>query len=431
MKPKKSYIKNSFWLLLSNIIKSVGGLTIGVWVANHLGKSDYGMISYAVAYFGAFTFLVEIGLQNILVKEIINNPNDEDIYINSSILLKLFGSLIAIITSSIVAYFTVDDPLTFKMILVMGINYLFLSVSSVDAYFKAHVISKYRVIATSLAYFANLAVKVYLILNNSSTFYFIFSYSIDFLLAGVFRLVVYKVKKKNLKYTFSTKVAKQLLAASWTIGLAAFLSRFLSRIDRIMIGNMLTDADVGLYSVSTDLANPLKQFAAIITASMVPYLISLKKEKPDIYLKRIGQILNLFTWSLILFCGSLVLMSEFIYSTVYSEEYLFAAIPFSINAWNLLFVFQVAIINIWLINENLQKYQLITTIIAVIINLIGNYLLIQIMGIVGAAISTVLSRLLTVWILPLFIKELRGITMITLKSLNPFSIPKSINAFIK
>ena len=81
-------VKNAGWLIGGKIAQMILNLVVGLLTARHLGPSNYGIINYANAYIAFFSSLCTLGINNILVKELIDNPKREGEILGSSILLR-------------------------------------------------------------------------------------------------------------------------------------------------------------------------------------------------------------------------------------------------------------------------------------------------------------------------------------------------------
>ena len=91
-------LKNISWLFFDRIIKIAGGLFIGIWVARYLGPEFFGVLSYVLAYTSLFSFLTRLGLDQIVIREIIKRPDKKDSILGSAFVLKLIGSFILLAT---------------------------------------------------------------------------------------------------------------------------------------------------------------------------------------------------------------------------------------------------------------------------------------------------------------------------------------------
>lgn len=429
METKKAYINNTVWILIHNIVKLAGGFFVGVWVANHLGRELYGILNYPIVLHGMFFMLIDLGLGHVLVKKLIEEKEKQEEYINTVFILKTFGSILAFILVNITAYFNIENFDHRILVFIFSLHYFSMIFDVFNSSFQANVRDKFRIISHIISFTLSSIAKVFMILNDAPLYLFASSYLIDFFIAAFLKYYFYKRNGKNLRLKFDKQITKILFNSSWAIALTFFFNKVITQVDRLMIGNMLDRSALGIYSASTDIIYPLANTTTIISASFISYLMSLRFKNEELYRLRFFQIFNIITWIGIITSIILGLASEFIINTIYSKEFAYAHLPFAIGIWEFMFALQLSFINIWLINEDKQNYQLALTIIAAILNIIGNYLLITRMGIIGAAISTAFVRVSTVLFLPLLFKNIRYISLVSLESLNPLTLFTSIKAF--
>lgn len=428
---KNKLVKNIGWTLYDRVIKILGGLFVGIWVANYLGSYDYGLLSYSLVYQSIFMFLIDIGITQYLVKVIIDNNDRIEEYIGSANTIKVVGALIAFILSNTLGLIFIGNNIIRIMVLILSLQYFTNVFHNLNSYFQSRVEDKYRIIAHTISFVLGSLVKVYLILIESNAVFFVLAYVSDFILAAIIKIYFYKKVTNGLKlFKYNINTMLYLLKYSWTIGLTFFLSKLMMKTDKLMIGSILNESQVGIYSVVTDLTDPIEQFNSILTLSIIPYLMHLHKNNIEIYKIRIEQLLNIITYGSIIVCIVFMFNSELIYGLLYNDSYQGAVIPFKINIWNFLIGFQFAVFNIWLINQNLQRFQLYTTICAVILNIILNYYLIQIYGLEGASTATLISRLSILLIFPLIFRQISEMSKMSIKSFNPLKLKSSFLPFI-
>jgi len=426
---QKKLIKNFSWIMLDNVVRTIGGFLVAIWVQKYLSKSDYGIITLALAYIGMFSVLVHLGLGHIVIREIIRFPKLQRFYLGTSAVLKFIGALVAFLLINISTFLYEADP-TVSFIIFLFSFQMFFNVSNVfNIYFQAKIITKYQTLSSSISYIISSLLKVYFILGEYPVEYFAYAYLADFMLAALFKYIFYqKIKSDIWHWRFSFKIAKQLLKNSWAIGMAVFLSQIHTNIDKLMIAEMLDKVELGIYGVSTMFSDYSAMLAPMLMAAVLPYLIDLRKNNPEFYQRRFQQILSLVTWSSIILCILGIVFGEHLFSFLYNGKYDAAYEPFVYNIWKFLFLVQMQMINIWLLNLNLQRFQLYTNLIGVVCNIILNYILISKYGIVGAAVATISTRIVIDWLSPLFFKQTREVTFISLKSLNPMILMRYLIA---
>ena len=61
------------------------GLLIGVWVARYLGPEKFGLLNYAIAFVSLFNVFATLGLNNIVVRELVRKPSEKGEILGTSL----------------------------------------------------------------------------------------------------------------------------------------------------------------------------------------------------------------------------------------------------------------------------------------------------------------------------------------------------------
>ena len=69
---KNRVVSNAAWIIVCRVIQSLLSLVIGMLTARYLGPAKYGLINYAASLTAFFLPFMQLGLNSILVQEIIN-----------------------------------------------------------------------------------------------------------------------------------------------------------------------------------------------------------------------------------------------------------------------------------------------------------------------------------------------------------------------
>lgn len=420
---KTKLLNNVSWLLFDKVIRIFGSLFISVWIARYLGPADYGVLNYAVAYVALFMLFVTLGLDQIVVRELVKNIRLAPYYLGTSFILKLIGALLALASIFISSCFIETDNLTRLVILIIGCALVFQSLDVIDFFYQSKVLSKYVVIARSSAFLFSSALNIYFIIYEYSVIYFAIVNVANALLTAFFLILVYwQTGSKILKWRFSYKIAKQLLIYSWPLAISVFLISIHTRIDQVMIGSMLDSEQVGMYSIAVKLAEFWLFMPMILVSTLMPYFINLRDTNNQLYHYRLMQIYSLMFWVGVFVGFVTVIFGEYIVVGLFGEVYSEAYGALVLNVWAGVFVAQSAAKGIWVISENKQMYRLVANIFAIILNVSLNVLLIPAYGINGAAFATLATRFANNWVTPLFIKPYRENTIVSIKSINPFYV---------
>ena len=88
---KNKVLKNISWLFFGEVIRIFGGLFIGIWVARYLGPNDFGVLNYALAYTALFGIFVKLGLDKIVIREVVKKDRLTNYLLGTAFGLKLIG----------------------------------------------------------------------------------------------------------------------------------------------------------------------------------------------------------------------------------------------------------------------------------------------------------------------------------------------------
>jgi O-antigen/teichoic acid export membrane protein len=87
------YFKNTSWLFFEKILRMIVGLFVGIWVARYLGPEQFGLFSYAQSFVGLFIAIATLGLDGIVVRELVKDESRRDELIGTAFYLKLIGAI--------------------------------------------------------------------------------------------------------------------------------------------------------------------------------------------------------------------------------------------------------------------------------------------------------------------------------------------------
>ena len=92
---KSKFVANTNWLLFKNIYSMLLSLVIGALSARYLGPSNYGLIGYGASLVSLFTSISQLGLHNVLLNELLRNPDGKGKTIGTALAMRLAASVIS------------------------------------------------------------------------------------------------------------------------------------------------------------------------------------------------------------------------------------------------------------------------------------------------------------------------------------------------
>jgi O-antigen/teichoic acid export membrane protein len=384
---------NIGWLMGDRGITLCLSLIVGVLLARYLGPEDFGKYNYALAFVSIFSNFSSLGLNGIVVRDLVESPNEEYEILGTSFILRLIGSLLSIGLIALIVYlFMPSESRTLPLILLLSIVNIVSAFQTVSFYFEANVISKYVVKASSISHVCYFGLIALLIFFQASLIMIAFASVLQSFLTSFLVVYLYLRQKKKLSnWSFSWSRSKSLLSRSFPLILSSIGAIIYLKIDQVMLGQMTSASEVGIYSVAVRFSEVWYIFPNLIVASYFPSLLKSKERNYKEYTSRLQKMYDMLAVSALIIAVSVTMVSYPLITLLYGDVYKGSAVILSIHIWASIFIFMRALLSKWIIAENLNIFSFVTTTSGAIANVILNLFLIPSLGGRGAAIATLIS----------------------------------------
>lgn len=421
-------IANSGWLFADKMLRIGIGLLVNAWLARYLGPSQFGLFNYALAFIAIFSSLAGLGLDGIAVRDIVRNPACRDETLGTVFVLKLVsGAVTMCIAVTLVSLLRPGDSLIHWLVGINAISVIFQALDPIDLWFQSLFRSKFVVYARNSAFLLLSAVKILLIYLNMPLTAFAWAGVAEVALGSIGLVIVYRYNGYCLTlWRSSWKRAKQLLSDSWPLVLSGLAVYIHARIDQVLLGQMIGNAEVGQYSAAMSLIETFGFIPVAIVTSTAPEIARVRAANQVEYF---GRLLNLYRLMVILFLITAIpiyLFADWAVVLFYGREYAAAGVLLSLFAVRLFFTNMGTVKSLYLTNENLFRYSLLTAIIGSCANICFNYLLIPRYKAVGAIWAMILSYFIATFMIDVFFTEVRkNLKLMLLAVLTPWKIKAS------
>lgn len=393
-------IGNSGWLLFDSVFRAGVGFAVGVWLARYLGPTDFGTLNYALAFVALFTAVATLGLDGILVRDLARDPDGKDVTLGSAFVLRLGGAVTAMVGSFVcIALLKPGQPHVWQLVAVVAAGMLFQSFDVIDYWFQAQIRSRFAVYARTVGVTIGSLAKVALMTLGAPLPAFAAAGAAELAVVAVALIVVYHVNGNRLReWRFSGARAGMLLRDGWPLivsGLALYVQ---ARIDQVMLGQMLGDAEVGQYSVAMRLVEAVNFLPMIIYSSVAPTVTRAKLAGESQYRARLTNIYRLMFIVFVVTALPIYIFSDTIVRLLYGDAYRQAGVLLSLFALRLFFANFGVARSLFIMNENMFKHALMAAVTGSAVNVALNYWLIPLYRAQGAIAATMVSFLVTVFL---------------------------------
>lgn len=426
---KNKVLNNAGWIIGCKIVQSLITFVIGMITARYLGPSNYGVISY-VSSVVAFTLpLMQLGLRQTLVKEFVQFPEKEGQILGTSLLINILSSIVCMVGSvTFVMITNAGETETILVCALYSLSLLFNATEMTQYWFQAKLQSKYPSIAALVSYIVVALYKIYLLVTQKNVTWFAFSHALDYLLISIFMMIIYR-KLGTQRLSVNWRLGREMLSRSKYYILPSLMVTIYQQTDRIMLNIMLDETETGLYSAAlTCIGITSFVFTAIIDTAR-PVILEAKKQGQEFFEKRVIQLYSVVTCLSLAQSVGMALFAKPLVYIIYGTEYSKAAGILAVAVWYVTFSHYGSVRNIWILAEGKQIYLTGINIAGAAANISLNFMLIPVLGAVGAAITSIVAQFFTNVVISFVLTPIRRSNYLMLKAWNPKVVLEMLKDF--
>ena len=408
-------------------MQSACSFIIGVFTARYLGPTSYGLISYAASIVAFFLPIMQLGFSSTLVREIVNQPEREGQVLGTSLVLNIISSIACVI--GITTFSFLSTPTETETIVVCGLyslSLVFQASEMIQYWFQAKLLSKYPSIVSLVAYVVVSLYKVYILIAGKSVRWFAVTHVIEACIIASALLIIY-LKCGKQKLSFSFELAKEMFSRSKHYISAAMMVVVFQQTDRLMLKWMLNETETGYYSASlTCLGITGFVFMAIIDSAR-PSILESKKRSEKEYAEKLTMLYTVVNLLSLAQSIAMTVFAKMIIGIIFGADFLPASRVLQVAVWYTAFGYYGTVRNVWILAEEKQQYLWKINLAGATLNVVLNFILIPILGGVGAAVASLATQLFTNVVLCFVIKPIRPCLRYMIESVKPTSVKKMIS----
>lgn len=386
-------LRNTGWLFAGRLFRMGLGLFVGVWVARYLGPKRFGLYNYALALVTLFSSLAALGLNNIVVRDVVLSPSSRHETLGSAFGLRLCGGIAALFLAiSTCSLSRPHDRAMTYLVAVIATGAIFSAFDVIDFWFQSQLMSKLTVLAKNAAFLLVCATKVLLVIYRAPLLMFALAGTVEIALGSLALLLAYQRVGGSLgNWRFRLSRARSLLHDSWPLIISGVLGCVFLRIDQVMLGHMAGNEAVGVYATAVRLAEAWYFIPMAVVASALPSIVEAKRTSKERFEARLQKLYNLMAFSAYTIAVPATFLANVVVDILYGSAYDGAGPMLVLLIWSGLFVNLGIARSAFLTAMNWTKTHLVANAIGCVLNVALNYCLIPAHEGVGAAVATFVS----------------------------------------
>ena len=401
-------LANIGWLTIERLLRMGLGFGVGVWVSRYLGPEKLGLYSYAIAFVTIFGTVATLGLERIVVRDLVRFPEREDRLLGTALILKFLAAIITYLLLLPFSYFlNSGNPEAHFLIGIVGIGIVFQSLDPIDFWFQSKVQSKYTAYAKSAAFTLISFIKILLIIFNAPLTMFAWAGVAEVGITSLGLVIAYlrmDATSKKLSYCYTT--ARHLLKDSSPFILSGLMIMIYMRIDQIMVTRISGEYEAGLYSAAVVIAEAWNFVPLIVVPSVLPNMVTTLANNEEFFYQKMQFLYNAIAAFFYAIAIPTTLLSGWIIPTIFGADYADASPMLAVLIWSSLFLGLGIARSSFLTAKNWAYLHFFAMASGCVINLSLNFAFIPAFGGLAAAVTTLISYGFAAYLSCFFSKKL-------------------------
>lgn len=403
MVTQRQPLQNVAWLVGERLGRAlVTALVLGA-VARYLEPSGFGRLNFAITTVIVFGYLANLGLEGLVVNELVRRPTETGAVLGTACLLRLVGGIVVFgLLAAVVTVWPLPDA---PLVVVAGLGLLLQPVEVIDLWFQRHLDSRRTVVARTVGIFAGSTLKLCLVASGAPLIAFAWAQVADAAFVAVcLGLAGWRAPHTTGPWQWDGTIARILLQRGGVLALSSLAVSFAMRLDQLLVRQFLGEHAAGEYFAATRLTDIALFAGATLTLSLFPGLAAAHAQSDAVFRQRLQSLYDLlsaFGWAIAVGC---TLLGWLVVGIIYGPDYVTTIRILPILGWASLIALNAS-----------ARWQLILLAAPPALNLWSAlfhactvaslaWWLLPRFGVVGAALALVaacvVSGLLTSWLFP-------------------------------
>lgn len=427
-------INNIGWLIFDKIFILLLQFFVGVKIANYYGATLFGQYSYAISLVAFSNIFFEL-INSRVLKKYYTKENFNILVFNTNFFKNSIAIILFFIPIIYKFFYKIDNTLFYLLILLCLDNILMTATSGIENFFEYKLEAKRIVISNNIVKIISYFLQyICMILNKGIIFI-----AIVRCIGSLIRVIILKYqynssylgKLENKSVKLDIKLIVKIIDESKYLWFSFVSFLIYTQTDRLMINHYLGVEEVGVYTIGMQLSNILAILIGPIQNSLFPKFLELYRNDYQKYYNFYKLTNTIITQFYLIITLISIIVVKYTFKYVYSSQYDGAILIYSILAFSVFIKANGSLQTSHMTIKNITKKSFYKTLVSLILNIILNILLIPKYGINGAAIATLITQFIALFLIDFFIKEYQEQAIIQLKSLNLIYLIKEIKKYLK
>ena len=417
---RRRVIANIGWLGADRILRMGGALLVGTMLARYLGPDNFGIFNLANAIFVLFNTVSTLGLDYLVVRDVVLHPETNHDLLGSAALLKAVASVVTTLAAIAFAWLMhPGEPVLVGMVALLSVAAITQAFDVVDFFFQGKTLSQHTVLPKLLVFVVVNLLRLLAIYRHASVLVFVELAAVE-IAAGELALLASYLRFPHAipAWRASAVRMRSLLRQGLPLMLAGLLVMLYMRVDQVLLGYLAGTRTVGLYSAAIRLSEIWYAVPVLICNSFMPRLLLSFSDDRKHYEQRLQTLYNLLVAVSVALAIATLPVSRWVVMLIFGKAYLPAAGILNVHIWTGVFVSIGVLGGQQLIHEQMQMVELRRAALGMVVNVGLNLLLIPRFGALGSAWATLAAQAVASYLADAFSTRTRHIFWMKTRALS-------------
>lgn len=315
-------LKNIFWLAGERVARAGLTATVLGLVARHLEPGGFGRLNFAIAVVAIAAALANLGLEGLVVSEIIRRPGREGAVLGTAFRMRIgAGAFTAILLFAAIGL-TPATRHDVAPIAIISLGLLFQPAEVIDLWFQRHLQSRRTVAVRLTAVAAGGFLKLGLVLANAGVAAFAWAQAAESGFFAVGLLFAYlRSPARPDRWTWDPGIARVFWKRGAPLAIAGVVVALSLRFDQILVTEFLGARVAGVYFAAARLTEVALFAGTATTLSLFPILAASHGKTPEAFracMQSTFDVLTLLGWVV---AGTFTLLGPWVIRMIYGPAY--------------------------------------------------------------------------------------------------------------
>ncbi|MBI4810389.1 MAG: flippase [Ignavibacteriales bacterium] len=393
--------KNFIAIIGSDIARRILGMLTIAYLARTVSIANFGIINIGFAVLSYAMMISSLGLSSFGVRAIARGESGN--LVNNIISIRFVAGFAVYIIIAIIAFIFLPYTLT-KLIIIFCLS-LFTNALLLDWFFQCK--EKMGIIGSArlLSAVTYLIVILLFVHTPIDIIWVAIASVVGDVIASVISWIFYRRQYHGVKFQFSVKGWDMLIRNSFPLGLGSILANLSINLPTIVLGILMTNYEVGIYSAASKLVFFLLMLDRVMAMLLLPAASRLHAYSPESLASTLSTAMKWIIISAVPICVGGTLIADKIIFFIFGQEYISATGVFQILIWFFLATILHTIYTSGLIAIGKEKRYGSVMGISMIIYGLLIVVFVKYYGIIGGAAAMVIAETATLFLMSLNLRR--------------------------